>query len=316
MVAIGETNLDVYPLCLGANTFGWTSSKEESFAVLDEYVGAGGNFVDTADVYAAWAEGNKGGESETILGSWLTPGRRDDLVIATKVGLWEQRRGLSAKNVERAAEDSLKRLGTDYIDLYYAHIFDDNIPVEETVHAFARLQEQGKIRHVGVSNFSASQIEQWVAAADAQGVPRPVALQPHYNLVWRRDYEGDLQPVVEKFDLGVMPYQALAAGLLTGKYSAKTVAESAGARSSSVSRHANPKAWETVEVAREVADELNVGVAAVAIAWLLANPTVTAPIASARNAGQLVPLLEGVTVTLTSEELNALNKVSAGLGDR
>lgn len=314
MVAIGNTNLDVYPLCLGANTFGWTSSKAESFDVLDEYVGAGGNFVDTADVYSAWAKGNKGGESETILGEWLTPAKRNDLVIATKVGMWGEHAGLGEKNVMRAAEGSLRRLNVDHIDLYYAHIFDEDVPVEETVHAFARLQEQGKVRHVGVSNFSAGQLERWVKAADDQGVPRPVALQPHYNLVWRKDYETKLQPVVEEYDLGVMPYQALAAGLLTGKYDEGEGAAGAGERSGGVGRHISPGAWKTVEVAREVADELNVGVAAVAIAWLLANPSITAPIASARTADQLVPLLEGVTVTLTDEERSALDAASAGLG--
>lgn len=313
MVTIGGSGLDVYPLCLGGNTFGWTSSEEDSRKVLDGYVDAGGNFIDTADVYSAWAEGNNGGESEAIIGKWLKPSKRDDLVIATKVGMWETRAGLSRQNIHNSVEGSLRRLRTDYVDLYYAHVFDDEADLEQTVTAFAELQDRGLVRHVGVSNISADELSRWVKMADSLGVPRPVALQPHYNLVWRTDYEKNLQPVVEEFNLGVMPYQALAAGLLTGKYSADK--EPKGERARAVNRHASPQAYEVVKVVEQVASELNVEPAAVAVAWLLTNPTVTAPVASARTSEQLSPLLEGVTITLTKEEVDALNSASAGLGD-
>ena len=313
MSAIGTSSLDVYPLCLGTNSFGWTASRDASHQILDEYTDAGGNFLDTADVYTAWVPGGKGGESERIIGAWLANRRRDEVVLATKVAKLPGYRGLSPKNVQTCAEASLGRLGTDYIDLYYAHEFDPRTPVAESVAAFAKLQRAGMIREVGLSNFTADQIHEWIREADLQGVSRPVALQPHYNAVWREPFESELEPVAEQYDLAVMPYWSLAAGLLTGKY--KSADDISGDRASSVQQHANPRAFAVVEAITEIADQTNVEPSAVAIAWLLANPVVTAPIASARSSAQIPPLLEGVSITLSDDELETLNSLSAGLGE-
>ncbi len=312
MTQIGMSSLDVYPLCLGTNPFGWTADREDSHAVLGEYADAGGNFLDTADVYSAWREGNEGGESERIIGSWLRGRKRDELVIATKVAKLPGHRGLSSKNVHECADASLRRLDTDYIDLYYAHEYDPRVPISQSVAAFADLQQQGKIREVGLSNFDAQQIIDWVAACDEQGVPRPVAIQPHYNLVWRTPFENDLSILAEEYDLGVMPYWSLAAGLLTGKY--KSAEQIMGARAGSVRKHATDQAFKVIEAQNQIASELNVEPTSVAIAWLLTRPVVTAPIASARSAEQVPPLLEGVTITLSDEEIRLLDDLSAGLG--
>ncbi len=312
MARIGDSELDVFPLCLGTNTFGWTADADQSFAVLDEYANAGGNFLDTADVYTAWKSGNQGGESEEIIGSWLKGRKRGEFVIATKVGMHRKAAGLSAANVRSSVEGSLSRLGTDYIDLYYAHVFDDSVTLEESVAAFARLQEDGLIREVGVSNFDGAQLRAWVEEAQAQGVRPPVAVEPHYNLVWRKPFETDLLPVVSQFDLGVMPYWALAAGLLTGKY--QSTDQIQGARAAAVNKHATPQALQVVQALAEVADEHNVAPASVAIAWLLEQPSVTAPIASASRPDQVPALLEGVSITLSASELERLDNLSAGLG--
>lgn len=313
MAFIGRSAIDVYPLCLGGNTFGWTADSDTSHAILDEYADAGGNFIDTADVYSAWKEGNQGGESETIIGQWMRGRSRDQVVVATKVAKLPGKRGLSAKNVRECAEASLGRLETDFIDLYYAHEFDDRVPIGESVQAFAELQQAGKIREIGLSNFTAEQVTEWIAAADEQGVARPVALQPHYNLLWRTPFENDGVQVAVDYDLGVIPYFALAAGLLTGKYKASEQAQ--GPRAGSVNRHASPRAFEVVEAVDQIATEHNVEPSSVAIAWLLTRSVVTAPIASARVPQQVGPLLEGVTITLTEHELLRLNKLSDGLGD-
>ena len=310
MTKIGNSDLDVAPLCLGGNTFGWTSDREQSLAVLDAFTGGGGNFVDTADSYSAWVPGNQGGESETIIGEWLARrGRRDDIVVATKVAQHPLFPGLAPDNVIRAANASLSRLKTDHIDLYYAHQEDPKTPVEESVASFASLQKEGKIRHVGLSNFSATAVDAWVDAADEQGVPRPVALQPHYNLVHRSDFEKGLRATAEKYHLGVMPYWALASGLLTGKYHSE--ADIAGARSDMVGRYATPEAFAVVEAVREISAIHGVEPTSVALRWLALQPTVVAPIASARTLAQVQPLLESLDLTLTSEEVTALDRVSS-----
>ncbi len=218
MTAIGSSGLDVFPLGLGGNTFGWTSDRETSFAVLDAFVAAGGNLIDTADSYSAWAPGNTGGESETIIGEWLAArGNRDSVVIATKVSRHPRFRGLSRGNVLAAADASLARLRTGHIDLYYAHHDDPEVPVAEAVGVFGELQKAGKIRHVGLSNFTAPRLREWVAAAAAEGLAAPVALQPHYNLLERASYETSLAPSAAEFGLGVLPYYALASGFLAGQ---------------------------------------------------------------------------------------------------
>lgn len=314
MTTIGQSTLDVYPLNLGTNSFGWTADLQAASGVLDEYADAGGNFLDTADVYGRHKKGNVGGESEAMIGKWLRGRRRDELVIATKVGYVNPEGELEAANVRRAIEGSLTRLETDYIDLYYAHKFDPATPIPESVAAFAQIQREGKIREVGLSNMSPEQIREWIAAADDQGVPRPVALQPPYNLVWRTSFEETWEPIAREYDLGVMTYWSLAGGLLTGKYKPGT--EITGERARNVSRFATPQAFEVVAAATDIAREHNVDTAAVAIAWLLANPTVTAPVASARHASQVGPLLEGVTISLTEEDLAVLNRLSEGTGPR
>lgn len=305
--------MDVYPLCLGGNPFGWTADESASHAVLDEYADAGGNFLDTADVYSAWQEGNKGGESETIIGSWLKNRKRDEVVLATKVAKLPGYRGLSEKNVRTCVEASLRRLQTEYIDLYYAHEFDPNVSLEESVAVFASLQKEGKIREVGLSNFTAQQIRDWIAETQRQGVQAPVAVQPAYNLVWRRSFESSLEAVCKEFDLGVIPYWSLASGLLTGKY--RSQEDITGARESSLKRQASPRAFEVINVVREIAAEHNVEPSSIAIAWLLTRPTITAPLASARVPEQVPPVLEGVTLTLTEEDVIRLDELSEGLGN-
>jgi aryl-alcohol dehydrogenase (NADP+) len=318
MPRIGTSELTVAPLSLGANTFGWTSSEEESLAVLDAFAAGGGDFIDTADVYSAWAPGNAGGESETIIGRWLARGgaaRRDGVTIATKVAQHPQFPGLSAANVAAAADASLKRLGTDRIDLYYAHQEDPDTPVAESVAAFAALQEAGKIRAVGLSNFSAASIRAWAEAADEQGVPRPAALEPHYNLVHRADFEDNLRPTAQELGLSVMPYWGLAAGLLTGKYhSPEDIDRLGGARADTVRGYANDQAFLVVAALRDIAASHRVEPASVALAWLAAQPTVTAPIASARTVEQLPSLLASLSVELTAGELGTLDSLSAPIG--
>ncbi len=309
MKKIEHSDLSVYELCLGTNTFGWTSSPEQSFAVLDAYVGGGGNFLDTADVYSAWADGNVGGESEKVIGEWLSKqkGRRDEVVIATKIGKLSPYDGQSPTNVRRAVEDSLRRLRTDHIDLLYAHAEDPKNPTDPAV--FAQLAQEGKIRYWGLSNHRPNVVEEVLEAAAEQGVPTPVALQPHYNLAFRKEYEDGLRKVAESFSLSVFPYFSLASGLLTGKYD---LGESlSGHRASMVEPYLQEGTPKLLSTLKKVADELNVEPASVAIAWLLAQPTVTAPIASARTAEQLPALLEGTTLTLTPDQLAALNEASA-----
>ncbi len=312
MPTIGTSDLTVAPLCLGGNTFGWTSDEETSLRVLSEFAASGGNFVDTADAYSAWIPGNSGGESETILGKWFaTAGNRADIVLATKVAKHPEFRGLAPENIARAAEGSLQRLQSDYIDLYYAHEEDPNTPIAESVAAFAELQKAGKVRHIGLSNFSADSIREWIAAADEQGVARPVALQPHYNLVYRADFENNLRPVAEEFGLGVVPYFSLAAGLLTGKYA--SAQDIAGARAGAVSGYVSEEAFAVVAKLREIAESHGVEPASVALRWLALQPTVVAPIASARTVEQVAPLLAS-DLELSPDELADLDSLSALIG--
>ena len=311
MAVIGSSDLDVFPLGLGGNTFGWTSDKETSFAVLDAYVAGGGDFIDTSDSYSAWVPGNSGGESETIIGEWTAArGNRDSVIIATKVSRHPRLRGLSRSNVLAGAEASLVRLGTDYIDLYYAHGDDPEVPVAEAVGVFGELQQAGKIRHVGLSNYTAPRLREWFAAADAAGLARPVALQPHYNLVERASYEGSLAAVVAELGLGVLPYYALASGFLAGKY--RSAADGAGtARQPGASRYLTPAGLAVLAALDSIAADRGVEVASVALAWLLTRPGVVAPLASARTLEQLPALLASATLDLTTDEIEALDKASA-----
>ncbi|MCI1217440.1 MAG: aldo/keto reductase [Bifidobacterium crudilactis] len=311
MATLGNSGIDIYPLVLGGNTFGWTSDEKTSREVLDEFVSAGGNLIDTADVYSAWAPGNSGGESEIVLGRWLTArAKRDDVLIATKVSQHPQYQGLSADNVEAAANESLLRLGTDYIDLYYAHFDDEKTPLEETVAAFDKLVKEGKVRAIGISNYSADRIRQWFDIARANDFTLPVALEPHYNLVTRKNYEENLLPVAQQENLAVFPYFALASGFLTGKY--RTEEDLKGKqRSGMVKDYFTPAGLEVVAELDRIAKAREVSIATVSLAWLRHQPQIAAPIASARIPEQLPALLESTKLTLSEEELAKLNDVSA-----
>jgi aryl-alcohol dehydrogenase-like predicted oxidoreductase len=311
MTVIGSSNLDVFPLGLGGNTFGWTSDKETSFAVLDAYVAGGGNFIDTADSYSAWVPGHSGGESETIIGEWTAArGHRDAVIIATKVDRHPQFRGLSRANVLAAADASLARLRTDYIDLYYVHYDDPEVPIAEAAGVFSELQKAGKIRQVGLSNYTAPRVREWFAVAAAEGFTPPVALQPLYNLVERAAYEDSLAPVVAEFGLGVLPYYALASGFLAGKYRSAT--DHAGAaRQPGAARYLTPAGLGVLAAVDSVAAAHGVEPATVALAWLRTRPGVVAPLASARTVGQLPALLASATLELTADEVRALDAASA-----
>jgi aryl-alcohol dehydrogenase-like predicted oxidoreductase len=310
MAKISSTDLDVYPIALGGNVFGWTANEEESFAVLDGYAAAGGNFIDTADVYSAWAPGNSGGESETILGRWIGHrGRREQTIIATKVGKHPQLTGLSANTIRAAAENSLKRLGTEYIDLYYAHADDEKTPLEETLGAFAALVREGKVRYIAASNYSAPRLAKALEVSDREGFPRYVALQQHYNLMERQLYEGELADLVAKEGLSSIPYYALASGFLTGKY--RPGAKVTSQRAQTAWAYLNEKGVKVLAALDEVATAHNAAIATVALAWLAAQPTVVAPIASARTTDQLPDLVSVSDVRLTDLEIQKLNEASA-----
>ncbi|MER6307924.1 aldo/keto reductase [Streptomyces sp. NPDC001657] len=304
-------SLSVSPLSLGGNVFGWTADEAESFAVLDAYVAGGGNFIDTADVYSAWVPGNKGGESETVLGNWLASrGNRDDIVIATKVGAHPDYKGLSAATIKSAVEESLTRLRTDYIDLYYTHYDDESVEVGEFLTALDDLVRAGKVREIGASNISAQRLEESLAFSDREGVARYVALQPHYNLVSRDTYEGELADVAARNGVSAVPYYALASGFLTGKYRPGTAVDSArsGKAAQYLDTDRGPRVLEALDT---VAAAHGAEPATVALAWLAAQPTVAAPIASARTTAQLAPLLAVTDLTLTTSELTLLNEASA-----
>ena len=301
---IGSSDLEVFPLSLGGNVFGWTADRETSFDVLDRYTAAGGNFVDTADGYSAWVPGNTGGDSERILGEWFEArGNRDQVVLATKVSQHPDFKGLAADNIRRAADASLERLKSDYIDLYYAHFDDETVPLEETVAALSGLVDAGKVRYIGISNYSPERIEEWFQITEREGLHRAVALQPHYNLV-ERGYETTYRPIAEREGLGVMPYFALAAGFLTGKYRDGVTVDSA--RAGGAAKYLDDTGRAVLSALDEVAAAHGASVASVALAWLAAQPTITAPIASARTTEQLPDLLASVELELTGDELEAL----------
>ncbi len=307
-VRVGE--LDVLPLNLGGNVFGWTADQQSSFEVLDAFVAGGGNFIDTADSYSAWVPGNAGGESETVIGAWLAGrGRRDDLVIATKVAQHPQFKGLSPDNVARAADASLGRLGTDRIDLYYAHQDDPEVPIAETAGAFSALVDAGKVRHIALSNYSPARIDAWFEAADADGLHRPVALQPLYSLVERGFETSGLADAAQRRELAVMPYYALASGFLTGKYRPGVDVESV--RSGGAAKYLDARGVRVLKALDEVADQHATSVAAVALAWLRAQPGVVIPVASARTVEQVAPLLESTSIELSEVEVDVLTAASA-----
>jgi aryl-alcohol dehydrogenase-like predicted oxidoreductase len=310
MARLGTSDLDVFPLCLGGNVFGWTADEDASFAVLDAYVGAGGNFVDTADSYSSFVPGHRGGESETVLGAWLARGNRDRVVLATKVGRAPFAPGLSAANIRSAADESLRRLQTDHIDLYYAHADDPSTPLEETLGAFAELVREGKVRHVAASNYTAPRLAEALAVSRREGLPEYVALQPHYNLVERHHYEGEPADLCVREGLACLPYWSLAAGFLTGKYRPDAASPDTP-RVGRAAKYLDERGISLLGVLDEVAAAHETTVAAVSLAWLLAQPAVVAPLASARTPEQLAGLLPAVELRLSADEIGRLSAASA-----
>jgi aryl-alcohol dehydrogenase-like predicted oxidoreductase len=304
---IPRTDLDVFGLNLGCNVFGWTASREESFAVLDAYAAAGGNFLDTADVYMAGAPGNSGGESETIIGEWLAArGRPDGFVIATKVGKLEGFKDLRPETIKAAAEHSLRRLGVETIDLYYAHFDDEDTPLAETLGGFGELIEAGKIRYIAASNYSGARLAEALEIAEREALPRYVALQPHYNLM-EREFESDQRPVCEREDIPVFPFFSLAKGFLTGKYRPGVDVDSP--RAAGAAQYLDERGECMLGALDQIAAAHGVTPAAVAVAWLREQPTVLAPIASARTVDQLAPLLASVQLQLSDDELAQLTAI-------
>ncbi|MCW2919165.1 MAG: Oxidoreductase [Actinomycetia bacterium] len=308
---IGGSDLAVFPLVLGGNVFGWTADEARSFAVLDAYAEAGGNFIDTADVYSAWAPGHSGGESETVLGKWLASrGNRDDIVVATKVGAHPRFKGLKAETLRNAAEESLRRLGTDHIDLYYTHFDDESTPVEEIITALDLLVREGKVRHIAASNLSPARLAASLAVSDREGLAKYVALQPHYNLVSRDTYEGELAALVAEHGLSALPYAALAAGFLTGKYRPGGPEVDSPRAQGAIKHLDDERGPKVLEALDAIATDRGVEVATIALAWLAAQPTVAAPIASASTVEQLPALLAVADLKLTEAELQSLTIAS------
>jgi aryl-alcohol dehydrogenase (NADP+) len=310
MTRIGSSDLDVFPLNLGGNVFGWTADRDESFRILDAFVAGGGDFIDTADSYSAWIDGNSGGESETIIGEWLASRKPSGVTVATKVSQHPQFRGLAAANVRAAAEASLTRLGAERIDLYYAHFDDETVPLEETVAAFGALVQDGLVRHTALSNYSADRIREWIAIARDLGVAEPVAVQPHYSIV-ERGIEQDVLPVAEEFGLGVIPYFSLAKGFLTGKYRS-TEADGAGSpRAAAASAYATEKNLRVVDALERIGGAHGASIATAALAWLRSRPAVAAPLASASRVDQVADLVAAGRLELTAEEVAELDRLSA-----
>jgi len=310
---LGRSGLHTAPLAMGGNAFGWTADEKASYAVLDAFVAAGFSLIDTADVYSKWVQGNVGGESETIIGYWLkSRGQRDRVLIATKVAgeIEPGRKGLSSAHIKRAVDDSLRRLQTDYIDLYQAHYSDDQVSFEETLGAFADLIAAGKVRAIGVSNHSADQLAQAIAVSEASGLPRYETLQPLYNLYDRQEFEEEYAPLCRAEGIGVISFYALASGFLSGKYRSEADIK-ASKRQRSNSRYLNPRGFRILSALDAVAAKTGARQAQVAIAWLLAQPDVTAPIASATSVQQVEELAAAVRLTLDVESLMLLNDASA-----
>ena len=312
-VKLGKSDLEVPVICLGGNVFGWTVSEADAFRQLDAALEAGLNFIDTADVYSRWMPGHKGGESETILGKWLAKGdKRNNVILATKLGLdmGDGKKGLKAAYVEQAVEDSLRRLQTDFIDLYQAHRDDPETPLEETLGAFDKLVRQGKVRHIGASNYSGPRLKEALRISKDNGLVGYVSIQPQYNLVAREEFETDLLPVVQEHTLGVIPYYSLAAGFLTGKYRSKQDADGK-ARGGTVAKYLNDWGFNVLHALDEVAREHQSTPGRVALAWLMVQPGVTAPIASATSEKHLTDLIEATKLKLDHASLEKLNTVSA-----
>jgi aryl-alcohol dehydrogenase (NADP+) len=310
MPSLGAADLDVFPIALGTNSFGWTASPATSRAILDAFVAGGGNFIDTADTYSYWVAGNSGGEAEAILGDWLAArGKRPDVVVATKVSGLPAYAGLSAANIGAAVEQSLRRLQTDYIDVYYAHYDDPETPLEESIGAFDALVKRGVVRYTGLSNYRAERAQAWIEVAISTGATLPVSIEPHYNLLVREPFEVTLRPLAVEHSLGVVPYFGLAAGFLTGKYRSPADADGV-ARSSMVADYLTDAGFAVVRELDAIAREHDVQPGTVALAWLRAQPTIVAPIAGASAPEQVAPLLASAKLELSDEELAQLTRAS------
>ena len=307
MITIPESDLVVHPLCLGGNVFGWSADETQSHAVLDAYAGHGGNFIDTADVYSEWKEGNTGGDSEKIIGTWMkSRANRSEIVIATKVAKYSRRPGLSAANIIAACDESLDRLHSDYIDLYYSHEDDEKISMEETMGAYAQLIAQGKVRYIAASNFSPSRLQEALKFSEENSLPSYIAVQDHYNLMVRNPFETAMSPVLAEHGISCIPYFGIARGFLTGKYRPGVSVESV--RAGGVADYTNDQGYAVVAALDEISKEHNSSLAAVALAWLRTNPTVSAPIASARTVEQLNEIIQ--VVELSPQEIEKLNTIS------
>ncbi|TXL74839.1 aldo/keto reductase [Vineibacter terrae] len=310
---LGRSGIDVAPLALGGNVFGWTADEARSFAVLDGFVDAGFNLIDTADVYSVWAPGHKGGESETVIGNWLKRrGGRDKVVIATKVGMQmaPDRKGLAKDYILRSVEDSLKRLQTDYIDLYQSHRDDPDAPMEERFEAYAQLVKQGKVRAIGASNYDAARLKAALETSARLGAPRYETLQPHYNLCERALFEGPLQDLCVAEQIGVIGYYSLASGFLSGKYRADgDLGQSV--RGAGVKKYLNPRGFGILKALDEVAAQVGATPAQVTLAWTMARPAVAAPIVSATSTQQLADILKAADVKLDAAAIARLDAASA-----
>ncbi len=308
MVTIPKTSLTVHPLCLGGNVFGWSANEAQSFDILNAYSMHGGNFVDTADVYSEWKDGNEGGESEKIIGNWMKKqNNRDSMIVATKVAKFSKRPGLRAKNIVAACNDSLRRLQTDHIDLYFAHEDDATTPLGETLEAFTHLIEEGKVRYIAASQYSAKRLDEALQVSKENGFASYVALQDQYNLMERKGIEGEVSEVISAHGISLLPFFGLARGFLSGKYKPGITVESV--RAADVVPYQNEKGWRTVEALEEIARHYASNPSAVALAWLRAQPSVSVPIASARTVEQLEEIVQ--VLELSAEHIAMLSEITA-----
>ena len=310
---LGRSGLNVAPLAFGGNVFGWSADEATSFSLLDAFVDAGFNLVDTADVYSRWAPGHSGGESETVIGKWLKKsGKRDSVVIATKVGMdmGGDNKGLSRRHIHRSIDASLKRLQTDRIDLYQSHEDDADTAFEETLETYARLIESGKVRAIGASNFKADRLAAALDVSERDGLPRYETLQPHYNLIERASYEDELEPLCVARGLGVISFFGLARGFLSGKYRSEADLDKSKARGGGVKGYLNPRGMRILDALDAVAERYGVAPATVAIAWLIARPSITTPIASATSLAQLKDLFAAATLDLDRAAIDELDEAS------
>jgi aryl-alcohol dehydrogenase-like predicted oxidoreductase len=310
---LGKSGLKVAPLTFGGNVFGWTVDKKQSFKLLDAFADAGFNFIDTADTYSWWVEGNKGGESEAIIGDWLAERKnRENIILSTKVGSQNNEHpiNVSKKFILQSVEQSLKRLKTDYIDLYQTHFDDEKTPVEETLSAYQQLIKEGKVRVIGTSNMSPKRILESLKAAENDGLPKYQTLQPLYNLMERDNYEKELRGIVEENNMGVLNYYSLASGFLTGKYRSKSDLDKSQ-RGGGIEKYLTEKGFNVLEALDKISEKHDTAQAAISLAWLMARPTITAPIVSATSLKQMEAIIKAPQLKLDAEDMEVLNRVSS-----